>query len=302
MQRTKLILCLILPLCTLLAGCLRKEANQYQVFETVAFDTTVTVKICKQEGKDYTELLQQISDRILELEKLASLYLEDSEISQLNLTGSLVNPSAEFLELLHFAKQAGDDTNGFFDVSIQPIWEFYQGESEHETIEQVLALVDYRKIQIESDSVSLASGMKLSFNGFIQGYLTDSIYTLLSEANVQGALVNGGEYRALGQDFGEPWIVSIQTHSGVSVEMTLADSQSLAVSAGYGYIFDQQSGGAQSHLFDPSNQRKTDIQKTYVVTATTAAEADVWATVIAVTPRSSWPQEAGRELFVFPAE
>ena len=288
----------------------KNKSQGYEIFKTVAFDTEVTVKVAIQKGLNSDALFKKISARILELEKAASLYLDDSELSLLNKNGTL-KASSEFLKMVRFAIKAGDETKGDFDVSIQPLWDFYQGKSKYSTIDEALHLVNYQNIKIENGTVILKPGMKLSFNGFIQGYATDVIYTILRSEGVQSSLINGGEYRAIGKDNGSPWKVTIRTKNGREVEeLELADSESIAVSAGYGYIFLSQGDNSntsrkQSHIFSPKNQTQVINNLTYVVKTNgenAASIADVFSTTAAVVGEEIWRRnysEEAYQLFLF---
>ncbi len=285
------------------------HGGDYQVYRSIAFDTSITVQICDQEQIDFPQLFEQLSTRVFALEKAASLYLNDSEISRLNQHGRL-NASPSFSHMLDTGIRAGEQTGGHFDISIQPLWDYYQGTSPFSTIDEVLKLVNYQKIKTQDSTsddnqlVSLQPQMKLSFNGFIQGYLTDELYLLLKEAGVKNALINGGEYRALGKDYSEPWVVTITGENGEPLsEIELHDSEALAVTAGYGYVFSTPLANSQqpSHLFSPKNQQKLNTKATYVVKTTNATQADIYATLAAIVDESRWQQyqPTHAELFVF---
>lgn len=292
-----------------LCSC-KDKAEDYKIFKTVAFDTEVSVKVAIKEGLDNDRLFRKISNRILELEKTASLYLEDSELSLLNKNGRLT-ASSEFLKMIHFAIDVGNATEGNFDVSIQPLWDFHQGNSNYTSVDEALNLVNYKDIQVENQTVTLKPGMKLSFNGFIQGYTTDVIYKILREEGIKSALINGGEYRAVGTDNGSAWKVTIRAKNGVeTVDLELTDGESIAVSAGYGYVFQSQSQNDdtlinQSHIFSPKNQVKVLNSVTYVVRSNgvnTASSADVYSTTAAVVGEDLWRSnysDKGYELFLF---
>lgn len=289
MKKT-LFLSTLFTLLVLFLGCLSSCKNpekSYQVFESIAFDTTVTVKIRPQDDLDYTALFEKISSEILTIEKAASLYLSDSELSQLNQKGTL-QASDEFIKILQIAIHAGDQTQGSFDISIQPLWDFYQGSTDFTSIEDALLLVNYQNITIHDGLVRLKPNMKLSFNGFIQGYVTDSVFQILTEAGVKSALINGGEYRALGQDYNSPWQVTITGDSGQELAtLDLKDSEAIAVTAGYGYVF-TESPTKSSHIFDPRNRKKINKKSTYVVHANNATNADIYATAAAIVDQSKW--------------
>ena len=61
-------------------------------------------------------------NEIIRLEKIFSLFDENSSISQLNKNSYLKNPPKELVEILNFANTISENTNGAFDVSVQPLW------------------------------------------------------------------------------------------------------------------------------------------------------------------------------------
>ena len=77
---------------------------------------------------------KQMADQILahcvkiisKYEKAFSLFDENSEVSRLNKNGWINNASDEFVMLTKLSKQFNEETNGAFDISIQPLWELYE--------------------------------------------------------------------------------------------------------------------------------------------------------------------------------
>ena len=59
------------------------------------------------------------------LNEIFSNYLKRSEISLLNKNGKLKNASFKLTALLNLSQQAYKNTNGYFDISIQPLIEFW---------------------------------------------------------------------------------------------------------------------------------------------------------------------------------
>ncbi len=120
--------------------------------------------------------------------------------------------------------------------------------------------------------------MAVTLNGIVQGYATDQIITLLKKGGVTNALVNIGEYSALGNaPDGKSWRIEL---SATGKEIDLPSGRSLAVSAGSGYTFDPE--GRFHHIFRPTDGMNTRPDSTIVVTAPTATIADALSTTFTV--------------------
>ena len=142
--------------------------------------------------------------------------------------------------------------------------------------------MDFQKITATEKRISFSKpGMAITLNGIAQGHATDEVRKLLKLAGVKSALINIGEYAALGSSpDGEPWPVRIRTKTGAEIPRTLAADMALAVSAGYGHTFDP--AGRYHHIFRPTSGDNPKPESTIIVTAPTATEADVLATTLAV--------------------
>ncbi|WP_066706721.1 FAD:protein FMN transferase [Celeribacter ethanolicus] len=141
--------------------------------------------------------LQAVIAEIRALERRFSLYDPASDLSRLNARGK-GTLSPEMREILQLSHRVHAVTGGLFDPTIQPLWEaLAQGED-------VLAahdLIGLDRVMLEADHVKLGAGQKLSFNGIAQGYATDRIAALLAARGYGEALINMGEFAALGGPF-----------------------------------------------------------------------------------------------------
>jgi len=277
-------------------GGVRSELSW--VWSSIAFDVEIFVECpCLEEGSR-ERVAARLSKRTEEVERLFSLYISDSSLSLLNKRGVLNDAPNEFIELIDQCVGIGDQTSSLFDVTVQPLWEYYynrvsEGKGEEEVLlGGVLEKVDYRNIITDMGVRSVGfkrDGMKITLNGIVQGYLTDQLIEVLKEEGVTSALVNAGEYRALGRDgSGELWgvgIVSGKLDRSIDV-VELKDGEALAVSSGAGYTFDI--GGKSHHLFHPQNVFQSPSDRVIVVMADTAAVADALATSFAVCKEAEW--------------
>ncbi len=118
--------------------------------------------------------------------------------------------------------------------------------------------------------------MAITLNGIAQGYITDRIAGLLRNEGFEQAMVDLGEFRALGNHpEGRAWRAGLRGGRTVG----LSDN-ALAVSGGYGTTFEP--GGRFHHIFDPANGASANALREAAVIAPRAMIADGLATAICV--------------------
>lgn len=243
-----------------------------------------------------TEVFLKCQREIDRLEKIFSLYRADSAISHLNEKGALDNPDIEFLDLLSRCLSCYQQTNGAFDVTIQPLWKLYAdhfttagadpaGPSE-DKIKQTLQLIGSDKIRLDSRRISFARpGMGISLNGVAQGYITDRVSLILKEAGFENLLVHMGETYARGQhEDGRPWTAGISSPlRDHKLLMTVPlKQQALATSGGYGSPFSDQS--RLHHLLNPKTGHSANHHGAVSVIARDTTTADMLSTAFYVMP------------------
>lgn len=223
------------------------------------------------------------------LENLFSLYRPGSTLSLLNRDGSALGVSPEFTGLIRMSLDVAALTGGAFDPTVQPLWKLYadhfaqggdpSGPNEAE-IEQARALVGYRLLKVDGDSVAYGKpGMAMTLNGIAQGYMTDRITSLLKGAGIRHVLVNMGEHKALGgHPDGSPWRVGIRDPETLyrTLEAVPLEDAAIATSGGYGTIFDRT--GRFHHLFDPKTGESTARHASVSVLHQSATWADALST------------------------
>jgi len=218
-------------------------------------------------------------------ERIFSLYRDEGEVVRLNRDGVLTRPSPELVTVIDASQRLGTLSRGAFDITVQPLWRVYEAhfwsrqdiapDIAARAAEVARALVDYRRIQPGSARIALAPGMAITLNGIAQGYITDRIADLLRNEGFEQAMVDLGEFRALGSHpDGRAWRVA--TRGG---ELALSDN-ALAVSSGSGTTFEP--GGRFHHIFDPATGASASTLAEVAVIAPRAMIADGLATAICV--------------------
>ena len=217
--------------------------------------------------------LEPALEKVRHAEAALTLWDQASPLSQLNLTGSLAHPPPHLLNCLAKARELFEASGGLFGPSIHSYLEWSKGEYQagripDEAIAKAKrALVDFARLEITPELITVPKGMALSLNAIAQGYLTD----VFSEAfECSSALVNFGEYRVIGE---RAWPVEVagQTHS-----LTRA----LAVSSGSGQRL--SATASANHLIDPLTGKSPPPKEIFAVEADEAWLADGLATLIAI--------------------
>ncbi|MCL8000132.1 FAD:protein FMN transferase [Brucella sp. 21LCYQ03] len=235
-------------------------------------------------------LLRESLREAQRLENIFSLYRDGSELSRLNRNGALALPSPEFIELLKISQQCWTLSNGMFDPTIQPLWEclykhFSQlspdpGGPARADWEKALQKIGFQHLRFNPTRIAFGqSGMALSLNGIAQGFVTDKVVAILRNGGINHALVDMGEYRAIGtKPDGSPWKVGLAEleTDREQIEHININDQALATSSFSGFRFEKT--GHFNHLLNPKTGYSAQLYSRVTVVAPTAAEADAWAT------------------------
>ncbi len=161
-----------------------------------AFGAEVTIKLSGP-AQDVQAALHQARKIISQMEQRFSLFQPQSELVRLNRQGHL-RPSASFRALCRLADTAHEITDGLFDPTVQPLWQALATDGD---VAGALGLIGWDRLIFDNETIQLAPGQALTFNGIAQGFATDAVAEALLDAGFEIALVNIGEYRAIGGDW-----------------------------------------------------------------------------------------------------
>ncbi|MBL8700231.1 MAG: FAD:protein FMN transferase [Alphaproteobacteria bacterium] len=233
------------------------------------------------------------------LEAAFSLYRTGSEISRLNLEGTLDAPSADFVALMRAAQAWGERTGGAFDVTVQPLWRLHADHfARHPgdrrgppaaALDAARTVVDFRAISITPRRIAFARpGMAITLNGIAQGFITDRVADRLRDGGIGSTLVEMGEIAAVGtRSDGAPWSVGVPARDGTLVATLALRDRAAATSAGHATPFEPT--GRFHHLFDPRTGTSANAVAGVSVVAERATTADALSTALFVTPLSEAP-------------
>ncbi len=246
----KLGILLILLFC--LGGCAGSQAQEAEFF---AMDTVIWLQAYGPQ-----EALEQAKAEILRLDRQLSIEGADSEIAQLNQTGSYTL-SAETAALLQQALDISRATGGAYDCTIQPVaalWGWY-GDAPavppQEALDAAMSLVDYRAVTLDGDVVVFAlEGMGIDLGGIGKGYAAGCAAQVLRDAGVTSACLSlGGNVRVIGaKPDGSVWNIGVADPASPADYLATLSVTDCAVvtSGGYNRYF-EENGHRWHHILDP---------------------------------------------------
>jgi thiamine biosynthesis lipoprotein len=271
----------------------------------MAFDTKVALTVVCETEREANDALSAGFAEIRRLERVASLTCPGSEICRLNASGRLSRPDPALVEMLDVADQVRRATNGAFDVTIQPLWIFYDSfakRGEWPSDEQsapMRDLIGQSLISFDASEIAFAKpGMGITLNSLTHGYAADRVARVLAEKGVKQAFVDTGEMEAMdvGPE-GRAWTAAIQhPRKPDSMLGALPMTGCLATAGDYQYYWSEDF--SRNHILDPRNGVSPASFSSVSVIARTAVLADALSTAVCVVGA----QEAEQLLRHFEAE
>jgi thiamine biosynthesis lipoprotein len=259
-----------------------------------ALGTNVTFTIFHADKKTADLAIDEALAKIEHVEQLMSLYRPDSQLSILNRKGVLRNPHPDLLAVLRKAKEISKLTQGAFDVTVQPLWKLYVDcsragaftsggrlptENEIQTVRQ---RVGWQHIHLQRDLICMnKAGVQVTLNGMAQGLAADMAQQALKTRGIEHALIDAGEFNAIGQPLQkDAWHIAIKHNRKPAERLCKTElrDRCLSTSGDYGTRFSENY--RHHHLFDPrTGLSPTEISSVSVI-APNALDADALSTAI----------------------
>lgn len=253
-----------------------------------ALGTTVTLTAFHQDPEVAEAAILRAFEALGRVESVMSLYRPDSQLCELNRTGRLERPDPSLVQVLKQAQALSAQTDGVFDVTVQPLWDLYYGASQNETLPGAAAIaaarakVDWRNLEISADGLRLrGDGTAVTLNGIAQGFAADVVKQVLVEGGIEHALIDTGEIDSLGSHAQkDQWSVAIKhpRDPGASLGIAGLKGRSLATSGDYETTFD--AGFRHHHLLDPRTGDSPVELSSVSVAAPTGLQADALSTAV----------------------
>ena len=236
-----------------LAACGTQKRETLELF---AMDTYMTF-VAIGDGAD--DVLADLSRTVNTLESSLSRTVDTSEVSRLNRDGSAVWDE-DGAQLLSWALQHSQETDGAFDITIAPLVSLWGITTDspyvptQQEIDALLPLVGPEHLHLSGDTATLDDGCAIDLGGIAKGYASDRVAAIFARHGItSGTISLGGNVYVCGsKPNGQPWVVAIQDPRSDGYAVTVALTDSFAVtSGGYQRYYTAPDGTVYQHILDP---------------------------------------------------
>lgn len=256
------ILVLILSLMILSVGCSEKtDALTKKQLDIFAMDTYMNLTVY---GDSAETALENASERITELEKIFSVTSENSDVWRINNSNDeFVSISDDTANIISKSVEYGNLTDGNLDITIYPIlkeWGFTTGNykvPDGETLGNLLENVDYSKIMLNNNTLSVPENYQIDLGALAKGYTGDEVIDILKENGIKSAIISlGGNVQALGlKPDGSKWKIAVRNPFSPDTDMCILEIEDKVVitSGNYERFFIDNDGRKYCHIINPVN-------------------------------------------------
>lgn len=192
----------------------REKRYSYSEKNTIAMGTIISQKVY---GDYSAKHIEKITALINGLDNEISWRNETSSVAKLNREKTVT--SAQVASIVKNSLDVSKNCEGVFDITVAPVVKIWnigeEGErlpSETE-IEKALTNVDYTKIQINGNSITLGEEMEIDLGAVGKGAACDNVMTYLKASDVEGAVISvGGSILAYGSynKKGDGWKIAVK--------------------------------------------------------------------------------------------
>lgn len=275
----------------LFSSCGEKEKS-YKTYEGEIFGTYYRIQVADL-GKDLQAEFDTVFSRI---NKASNSYVQDSEISEFNRSGKLVNPSFTFTDMMDSAAKYHRLSEGNFEPTLYPLlksWGFSFEQRETMDSIKVAGLIDligFESMILATDSGYFAAkpGVMLDITGLGEGYAIDKLVEVVEKNQISDYMVEiGGEMKAKGLNPRNTiWTIGVEDPAQAEMGITSSlltkvelDNRSISSSGNYRKFYIDEDGNRRAHILDPKTGFPVSHTMVSVsVLANSATEADALAT------------------------
>jgi thiamine biosynthesis lipoprotein len=277
------------------APALAPVPGPFPTYRGEAMSTTIAVTL--PAGDDARDAAAAVIGLFQRLERELSEWREESPLAEVNrgAGGAPVAVPPDLLALVARSVDLAERTGGAFDptwAALWGLWDFQAAEPAvpaPEAIARAVALVDYRRVEIDRAAGTLRlpePGMKIGLGGIAKGYALDRAAELLrGRGHEDFLIVAGGQVYAAGRRGGRPWRVGVRDPRGDETDafalLDLEGGVSSSTSGDYESYFELD-GVRYHHILDPRTGYPTRGLTSATVLAPEATLADALSTALMV--------------------
>jgi thiamine biosynthesis lipoprotein len=264
----------------------------------IAMGTKWHIKLYASDPQRAAEDISSAWNKLSLMDSLWSNYRSDSELHRINeLAGSeeMVKLHALSSTLYREAFWYSEISRGIFDPTIGPaakIWRRafkLQEWPSKESIDEVKALVNYHRVKLENDQLSLLEkGMSLDLGGIAKGFAVDVLMDDLKSKGYASVLIDGGgDICASGSPEGATgWSVSVPE---LDMAAQLTDhktslANSCVATSGNTFQYIEHNDLIYQHHLDPITCLAISNVHRVTVWANSGVAADAISTILSIEP------------------
>lgn len=281
-----------------LSGCSEEKISNRQIY---TMDTLCSVTVYGEESTT-----DRISEELYYLDNVFSAY--DGEAEELNRNGG-GEMSESFCELLLESAEIQLET-GTFSPHLGSVIELWGIGSKNyvptdEELSEALSSAGIYNIEVSENMLVLKNGAKLNFGAVAKGYASDKIREILTEDNVESAMISlGGNVYVHGRKpDGSLWRVGIRDPKGSENDWfcTLNLEDRFVISSGDYERYFEKDGKRYHHIISPDTgyPAESDLLSVTVVSEN-GVRADGYSTALYVMGSEGalqfWREKEGFEL------
>ncbi|MGB2305012.1 MAG: FAD:protein FMN transferase [Flavobacteriaceae bacterium] len=280
-------------------GC--KDDQQIRKHQGFALGTTYSVQYGTV-NVSYDQIQMGIDSLFTIINSSMSTYLDDSDISKINLGDSLLTVDVHFKRVFEKSTEVWNKTEGYFDPTVGS-WVNAYGfgpENKPEILTDqkkafLQSITGWDKVKLTSEGTVLKNSIEtyLDFNALAKGYTVDLLASYLELQGAADFLIEiGGEIVARGKNpkTSNPWRIAIddpnQNEERKLIQTLTLKNQAIATSGNYRkYKIDKVTGERYVHSINPLNG--TAVRSTVLSASVIASDcmtADAYATALMVMP------------------
>ena len=295
MKKMRVLALLMMLACMLnLTGCASAQQKK-QTAIGFYLDTVITLTAYVDDAAVLNDALEECG----RYERLLSRTVEGSDVWRINHSGGKpVEVSDDTVILLQTARRVSAYSDGAFDVTIAPVstmWDFTSGAAvvpDADAIAEAAALVDYTRMDIDGNTVTLPENMMIDLGGIAKGYIADEVKLYLMERGVKSAVLSfGGNIVTIGlKPDGSPWKVGIQDidkPTGEYMLVSLNFGGSTVTSGIYERGFEAD-GVYYHHILDPSTGWPVQNE---LASVTIFSDSSMWGDALATAAFALGPEK-----------